>query len=354
MKKILLFAGLGFGLLTNAQITLTNADFMGAADSIYYTTGDDFTIDPTPTGANQTWDYSSLNGVSQKIVTHYDMSSAGFSYQFAYSNAEFYTDNVNMPIDMGMIGQFLPIQIENMVGFFQLDANEMTNLGYGADISGFPVPMQMDTVDTWYEFPIDYGDAWGGPFYFKVDMNPIQDIIYISHSRRSTEVTGWGSLTTPHGTYDVLKLKHIVVAEDSLYADVGGFGGFWLPVPARTTTEYQWIPVGEDGPVMVVKEEDLLGVTEVYYKDAYNPSLSTEDLGAKSAELKIFPNPTTDVLNLQTELEIRRSYIYGMDGKVVKEFTNESELNVSDLPKGKYILFTRCKEGVLTNEFVKE
>ena len=329
---------------------------MGANDTIHYTTGDDFTIDPSPAGANQTWDYSSLVGVSQKTVIHNDMSTAGFAYQATYSSAEFFTDNVNMPVDLGMAGQFLPIQIENLVGFFQLDANEMTNLGYGAEISGFPLPMQMDTTDTWYEFPINYGDAWGGPFYFKLDMNPIQDIIYITHSRRSAEVTGWGNLTTPYGNYDVLKLKQIVLAEDSLYINIGGFGGMWLPVPARTTTEYQWIPVGEKGPVMVVQEDDLLGVTEVYYKDAYNGSLHLSDgsIEAKTAELNIYPNPAINILKLQTELEVRQSFIYGMDGQIVKEFANETELNVSDIAKGKYILFTRCKEGVLTKEFVKD
>ncbi|MCB0479203.1 MAG: T9SS type A sorting domain-containing protein [Crocinitomicaceae bacterium] len=353
MKKILLLAGITIGLNLSAQITLTSADFMGANDSIYYTNGDNLSVDPTPNGPNQTWDYSQQNGVSQKVVRHFAMSSAGFSYQFTYNNADFWTDNVDLPIDPSQFGGFLPVSIDNMVGFFQLDQNEMTNLGYGADISGFPVPMKMDTTDTYYEFPIDYGDAWGGPSYFKVDMNPIQDIIYISHARRSTEVTGWGNITTPYGNYDVLKLKHIVISEDSLWANIQGFG-FWLPVPARTVTTYEWIPLGEDGPVMVIKEQDLLGVTEVYYKDAYNPTLATEEIGNKSAELMIYPNPTADQLNLQTELEIVQSYIYGMDGQIVKSFGKESQLNVAELPSGKYILFTRCKEGILTKEFVKE
>lgn len=353
MKKLLLLAGIAATFSLTAQITLTNADFMGANDSIYYTTGDDFSIDPTPTGPNQTWDYSSLNGVSQKVVRHFDMSSAGFSYQLTFGGASFWTDNVDLPIDPSQFGGFLPITIEDFVGFFLLDQNEMTNLGYGADVSGFPVPMEMDTTDTYYEFPIDYGDAWGGPSYFKVDMNPIQDIIYISHARRSVEVTGWGNLTTPFGNYDVLKLKHIVVSEDSLRIDLG-FGAMWLPVPARTTTTYEWIPLGEDGPVMVVKEQDLLGVTDVYYKDAYNPTLSTEELTAESYDFTIYPNPTVDQINLQTDLEIRSSHIYGMDGKIVKSFANETQLNVSDLPKGKYILFTQCKEGIQTEEFIKE
>lgn len=353
MKKILLVTAISFGLGLNAQITLTNADFLGANDSIYYTTGDDFTIDPTPNGANQTWDYSSLNGVSQKIVTHYDMSDAGFSYQFTYSNADFFTDNVDLPIDPSQFGGFLPITIENMVGFFILDQNEMTNLGYGADISSFPVPMEMDTTDTYYEFPINYGDTWGGPAYFKVDMNPIQDLIYISHSDRASEVTGWGTLTTPHGTYNVLKVEHVVTSEDSLRIDFG-IGAQWIPVPARTTTTYEWIPLGEDGPVMVVKDQGMLGVTDVYYKDAYNPTLATEDIASEKAELEIYPNPTADVLNIKTNLEVRESHIYDMNGQIVRSFTDEINLNVADLPAGKYILFSRFKEGVLTREFVKE
>jgi hypothetical protein len=353
MKKTLLILSVTFGLSINSQITLTDADFMGANDSIYYTTGDDFSIDPTPAGANQTWDYSQQNGVSQKIVTHYDMSSAGFLYQSAYGAADLYTDNVNMPIDLGMIGQFLPIQLDNVVGFFQLDQNEMTNLGYGADISGFGVPMQMDTTDTYYEFPINYGDAWGGPSYFYLDMNPVQDIIYISHARRSVEVTGWGSLTTPYATYDVLKLKHIVVSEDSLRIDLG-FGQTWLPIPMRTTTEYQWIPLGEDGPVMVVKEEDLLGVTEVYYKDAYNPSLSIEDNSAKNTTLTLYPNPSSDQVTINTELEIVSSMIYDLNGQIVKEFGATNTLEISELAKGKYILLTQTKEGTITKPLIKE
>jgi hypothetical protein len=76
----------------------------------------------------------------------------------------------------------------------------------------------------------------------------------------------------------------------------------------------------------------------------------------KAENLRIFPNPVTDRLNIIGTPK-GQATIYNMLGQPVKRFTisNEtSSIDVVDLPKGQYILRIQQQNGnMVTKQFVK-
>ena len=79
-------------------------------------------------------------------------------------------------------------------------------------------------------------------------------------------------------------------------------------------------------------------------------------------EVKVFPNPTQDVLNVSLPKEIASgvSYdIYDISGKKVKQFSNKVDsdsltIDVSGLNSGVYILTVKTTEGSSNYKFVKK
>jgi hypothetical protein len=71
--------------------------------------------------------------------------------------------------------------------------------------------------------------------------------------------------------------------------------------------------------------------------DSTNASLSVEDLELLSG-LLVYPNPATDILNISSQLELKKVVIFNLLGKQVVETTATSQIDVSHLSAGIYLL----------------
>ncbi|PJR03395.1 zinc-dependent metalloprotease [Avrilella dinanensis] len=63
-------------------------------------------------------------------------------------------------------------------------------------------------------------------------------------------------------------------------------------------------------------------------------TLSTEDI--EQSTLKVYPNPTSDILNLSEK--VNNIEIYATDGRKVMSFESAEQINVSSLPAGTYMI----------------
>ena len=69
-----------------------------------------------------------------------------------------------------------------------------------------------------------------------------------------------------------------------------------------------------------------------------NNQLSITDFASRS-EIKVFPNPTQEVINLQSASPISKLTVYSMDGKKISVNEGHIEtLNISKFNSGLYIL----------------
>lgn len=81
--------------------------------------------------------------------------------------------------------------------------------------------------------------------------------------------------------------------------------------------------------------------------------LNTVDksLGQK---INFFPNPASDFLTIQSEINLDEITISNMMGQTVKVFNNDfTQLNISELPKGFYVLTFKTGDRIWATEFAK-
>lgn len=83
-------------------------------------------------------------------------------------------------------------------------------------------------------------------------------------------------------------------------------------------------------------------------------------IGGKNAfAVAVYPSPTSDLLKINSELEVSTVSIYNITGKLVANISNinerQFEINVSELPRGLYISNVQNAKGqVVSSKFIKE
>lgn len=296
---LLLIISISFGV--NSQITVTVNDFSDGGDTVRISETMDPSIDFISTGPNSTWDFSGLTANSQKLLNYDDLSNAGTLINFTFGTfapgiykATNSLPNSDLPLDQ--MSGFLPITIEDVRLFSKNATDSITSVGLSMVIQGTEVPVKSDTIETRYKFPMNYADTFNSRGYTMLDMNPIYNGIWVQYRQRYSVVDGWGSVSTPFGTFDALRIKHQIDEIDSLYMD---FVGQWFELPIPRNYIYEWITNGELEPVIRIKTSEFGGnetVTAIEYKDVYLGL----DAGIEENELGVVlsPNPTSGLINV--------------------------------------------------------
>jgi uncharacterized delta-60 repeat protein len=97
------------------------------------------------------------------------------------------------------------------------------------------------------------------------------------------------------------------------------------------------------GGTIINRIARILGITEV--------SEISESISESTAN--IYPNPTTALVNIQTNEKIETIQIFNSIGELVQQ-ENTSNFSVADLPNGIYFIHLKTSERVITQRLVKE
>lgn len=94
---------------------------------------------------------------------------------------------------------------------------------------------------------------------------------------------------------------------------------------------------GVAAKTIIVTQEKLLGAAE------NNISVIT-----------MYPNPTSDYLNIKSDKKITNVQIFDMTGKkIISSKINEGKIDVTKLPKGAYLINLTTDTGVVNSKFIK-
>ncbi len=310
------------GILTiilqlNGQISINNTD-MPAPDDIVRTSiglNLDF-IDYQETGENYSWDFSQLIPISQSMDTFVGLMEVPLIYLFVFSNSSNLVNEKNNSIPIP------DFPITNTYTFFNNTANYFGIAGDGFTLSGIPIPLEFGSPDKLYRFPMNYGNI--GDSYAEYSLG-LQGFGYISKEiSRSNIVDGWGTLTTPYGTFEVLRQKSEVVEFDSLYVDSIGIG---LPI-YREYTEYSWLGKGQKIPLLKITSG--FGGLIVTYIDSVRvmPSGVANQLDQIFDDFRIFPVPTHDVINISFELHSVSDIEISIYNPIGNRVVNKNLINI--------------------------
>ncbi|MCF6171151.1 MAG: T9SS type A sorting domain-containing protein [Bacteroidales bacterium] len=309
-----------FSFAATAQITIDQSDMPSVNDTVRSSTGLnlDF-IDYTATGEDFLWDFSQLIPISQRVDTFSSPLSLPFTYWLFALNS-----------DYGVKGfEGLPIPgfpLSDEYDFYKKKNDGYRATGTGISIFGFPFPIAYDEPDLLYGFPMAYQTSWASQSHFAQDLPAIG---YLRMTRVHVDtVDGWGTLITPFGTFEVLRLKSEVSETDSIYLDSLEIG---IPV-TRNYTLYQWLGKGQKVPLLQIASN--LGGVVVEYVDSARVIISgtNEEPFVRNNDLQLFPNPTANRVKLQFEMLKKQEVavkLYDLYGREV--------LNIYEgmLPQGK-------------------
>ena len=280
MKQLsTLLAGLALVATTQAQVTIGQNEMPHSGDHLYRTQA---TLNPFinygATGAGHTWNFASLTAAGEESTAYLSVGSTNLVYALVYADI-FLNPNranhANAGTDIAF-SDLLPI--DNAYTFRHQSASAYTTVGYGAEVSNLPVPIIFDDHDVVYELPLNYGNTSTSHSSWKINLPTLAYYGFQQH--RQNEVDGWGSITTPSGTFDVLRVKTTLDASDTINIDTLGMG---FSIDRPRTREYKWLAPGIRVPVMQVNTIELLGTevaTAIYFYDLPHTITVEEPLAA--------------------------------------------------------------------------
>lgn len=349
MKKALLtVAAIAIAFIAGAQspITVSISDMPVNNDTLRWSAANAFNtgINTGQTGANTTWNFTSLTAVQQG-VDHYQLAAqVNFAYAAVISPTAYgYKVADSIP---GLPPQS-PVSPKNIYTFFnkKVGPARFVAEGFGATISGIPVPAAYSDEDEIYFFPLTYPHGQDSTtFKLKVSLGTTGS--YGQQGYRKTTVDGWGTIATPFTAtpVSVIRVRSEVVAIDSV-----SFGGTAFGFP-RNTVEYKWLASGQHYPMMWITANKIGNtetITSVRYRDTKRSLAVSNPAGCQCiGVLSVSPTPATaGMLNIEVPVGILdyRITLWDMSGKMVQTAQNAHTMDISALPHGQYLL--RAESG---------
>ena len=349
-----------------AQITVTNAYFPSAGDTIVTTT--DLNPNPnlikvTAAGANQTWDFSSLK-----------------RFGSPNGNSVFY-----LPVDANMKSDFPTANImvktgQNQTAAYLKSSTRFDLLGFkGASLQGvtlnlaarFSPPVLERRASLTYNTTNNNNSSFLVPFSANLIPDSILNSLPVRPDSfrigfktiRQDNVDAWGTVKIPGGTFPVLRERRYEVTETKIEGKLGFFPWaditsfiFGSGTPKDTTVRYYFWSNTTKEPVAVITVNAKDIPTSVDYK--FIPLLApiAENTEGVGNSFSAYPNPTNNVLYL--DLKNCKSAIYTLRindilGKEVlsKSFNSainpNVEVNTNALSENIYFLNLYTLDGQL-------
>ena len=342
-----------------AQITVTDSDIVSVGDIVYQA------VDSLPSnsitignsGPNQTWDFSSLQDMEVDIIEV--ISPVGTPYENIHPDANMCIeiDNELMYLDKSSTGL-------EMVGYGNVPLNMLMiplPLVYGFSQQSGPNTI-MDSVLDNAAGLLDNSLApiiSANPLFNQVDSLKIKVV-----TTSDFNVDAWGSVTIPMGTYDALRLKaeETNTTEFFAYCSASGIGGSWfsaqsfVPIETETVNRYQWWSNNPTVKFMLAElEMDSLN-NNVEFVTFLTETQNTAVNYLLSNSISVFPNPTSDKIIVNTDLNNCNYELVDVKGSVITsdDFNYSTEIDLSKNVKGIYFLKLKSQNEIITKKIIIE
>lgn len=326
MKKSIL--ALGAVLATSisfGQITIGEWDVVGPGDQITQNSDSLPTITFPAAGTGMSWDMSGLNTHTQSTM---EFGAPGW-----FTNGSYFPTATVAAVDAGGFEIYL-----------QKDSQGLRAVGVAADIFGTgDKQIYIDPADEILRFPATYNDAYvtnsAQTMSFagsEVGM-PVDSVSNKTATEKHVNIDGWGSLTTPYGTFDVIRVNEVSYSTDSTWvkalgswnlvdnsADTSYSVAFWSNDPG---TKFPLAELSHDNNGMVYSVDWLNGA----------PAASLDENAVNSS---VYPNPANNEVKVNLEGATNATFVlYDLNGKEVLSsvVSNTSSVNVSGIKDGLYV-----------------
>jgi hypothetical protein len=362
MKTTFLAITALLGLGAKAQITLTNSNFAQPGDTIFYgidTTTKSNSNLATTNGANKVWDFSRTGKqrVSESVFLSPENSPVPAPQNITHVLVE--DQSLEDVIFMNVTNNGVQTILPNPVPFGNGDAFLSLN-----SIS-FPLSYQTrtrDTVESSFVLPASLLQV---PLFDSVRITLIIKLDVLCD--------GWGTLKTPTGEYNSLRLKQSSITDFKFEGGTLLFGRMnWVSIPVgdlpfefpsnQLDVSYIWL--SENSKYFLAEAIMLTDTpnTQVEFKYQVPRPISSGLFNriANSFNTNAYPNPANDVINIEATLSANQTYtviLTDIAGKTLNKFEVNGEhqtkitLPTDNLNSGLYLVNIIGSDGQATVKF---
>ena len=344
-----------------AQITVTSAVFPEAGDTLLVAT--DFDVDEdliTAPGGDQSWDFSNLSAdvLSTRLVL--DPAASGNDTVFTNADlvvkddltngAAFFTASSDAFVQIGVVGEDpLGIGLQFVTPYDPGEVVIRTPLNFfDQEINSYSINVQFS------------GELIPDSLLAQLPVQAAIDSVRVRvQNDRVDLVDAWGNLTTPAGTFEVLRQKRITTQEIIVEVQLPILGWFditnQLPIDqlgTNSSASYHFFSDTENTPIAVVYMDSLSedSVNRVEYK-APSGTVNTRDF-SQLIELSVSPNPAPGVALLRGTLPAvgYRMRVVDASGRIMVHtgLVPSAEINERlELSRGTYYIGVYDANGLL-------
>ena len=232
------------------------------------------------------------------------------------------------------------------------------NYAYGSNVA-LPLPSgnSVRTISLWYK---SYVTGDGSSLFNYGVAQQYQN--FGAYFGATGNIVFWGNNydLSFGGTYPALVWRHLVMVYDGSNAKLYLDGSLVNTIarPLVNTSSAGFLQLG-NGTGATIDFDDLkiynYALSQTDITNLYNNNtLSSSDFSQNNLKVTLYPNPVKDVLNIETETEIKSVEIYNLLGQKVKTAKSRN-VNVAELSNGTYMVRVQdTNNAVETMKFVKQ
>ena len=371
LRTATLLACLLCALPATAQITITEAYFPAAGDTLRYGESDSLmaAVNLLSPGPDRQWDFGTQTAVDTQlqIIRPYD------------DNPEFPDAEVTVAIDSANLGYYeITDTTYELVGIRGTLTDVLPGFEYSAPVTPgraqrrAPLQYQDRYVSTTVNTIAVAVDSLPEEVLDEVDefrdlLVGVDSIRIVSTSERTDVVDAHGTLTINGQTYEVLRERRMETSSASLFIKIGFLEtditstilsqqpdlSNFLGEQEPTTTYYYWTNTDKEAVAIVAADgTDAARSLRFILGDVTN---SVRGPQLTQAQVRVYPNPARDLTTFEAAglesgsytlrvvnmlgREVIRQQLTSVDGRV------RTEVNVSQLPRGPYIYSMTNERG---------
>lgn len=308
-------------LVTLFGFSQTNIEQLQSATGSQYTVVNG-TIDQSPTGANTSWDFTSLTNTATILTDTYTVMSPASTIETADGATTISTIGLNTDVSGELsVTSALSLGIQ-------------LNYSDAAIIGTFPL-----------SFAYSNTDGVEGTFTGTVSGD------VLNTSTINVDVDAWGNLKV--GTFDgeVTRLK---IVQNLNLSTLGG-----LVTGTATQTSYFYYDASSNDLVFRTTrlEAPIASIDETLMETLFTYTLDSNEFQITEFDIRLMKNPVKNVLkfDINNSIKINAITISDISGRIVlKHHSNKPSINVSQLKSGLFLASVKTDKGMVTKKFIKE
>jgi len=333
-----------------AQITITANDFPHAGMLVVTNSDSTSSLSPGSAGTGQVWDFSNL-------VASYDDSTlytmpGGQPGSVNHPNANLVAKDLDS--DINYDGGYNYIFYETTAGGWLVQGQELKISFWGMSITWhmfYEPPALILPLPLTYNSSNNQTTSWKLYAATGFGGTIMDSVLTINHTTVSQVADASGTMKTPEGSFEVLRVYEHTEIIDSSFKYNASSGWVFDETGFTVLNTYRWYANGIGEVGALVMDDKKGGGNLTCFKSSTIVGL---DEIPKANFVRIYPVPAVDKLTIDAGVQVERTEIYNLAGEFITTGSNETTIDISKLKPGTYFLKVITPKTFSTHKFVKQ